>query len=212
MLTRSIFAAALLASTCSNSSFAQNLLANPGFEDGLTFEGEEFVGSWEGFSSLLDTFVGNSFNEPRNGVQHLELRINGRDNAFSGVFQDVPVTVGTEYVFGGWQKTPSTPFDVAVEMRIEWVNASGSVFLRTPNLTTKPTDSYASVSLSGFAPPGAEFARLVYAIGSFGPELTNTGTVFVDDMFFSVVPEPSSLGLFGFTALALGRRSVLRRR
>lgn len=201
----------MLVAICPNSSSAQNLLSNPGFEDPITFDGMPYIGSWEGFRSEFGTEVANSFVNPRSGAQHLELRINNRDNVDAGVFQDVPVTVGKEYVFSGWQMTPSNPFDVRVEMRIEWRSATAEI-ARTPNLTTNPTDSYAAVSISGFAPVGAELARLVYFIQSYGPEPTNTGFVYVDDMFFGVVPEPSSLGLLAaVAALALGRRSVLRR-
>jgi hypothetical protein len=53
--------------------------------------------------------------------------------------------------------------------------------------------AYAPFSLTATAPAGAEIARIVYAIQSFSPGPTNTGTVYVDDLTF--VPEPSSLTL-----------------
>jgi hypothetical protein len=133
------------------------------------------------------------------------------DNAYAGVFQDVAVTPGLEYEFSGWHMTTTDPFDVAVEMRLEWRSATTEIS-RTPNLSIAPDGSYATVSLSGFAPIGAEFARVVYAIQSFGPQPTNTGIVFLDDMYFGLVPEPSSLGLLAFAGLALGSRSAVRRR
>jgi hypothetical protein len=140
----------------------------------------------------------------------LTLRITDRDNVFAGVFQDVPVTGGTEYVFSGWHMSLSAPFDAGIEMRIEWLDATVAEIERTPSLMVPPPTSYAAVSLSGLAPAGAEFARLVYYVQTFGPEPTNTGTVFVDDMFFGAVPEPTSMGLLALAGLVFARRSVLR--
>jgi hypothetical protein len=59
-------------------------------------------------------------------------------------------------------------------------------------------------------PIGADTARVVYAIQSFGPEPTDTGLVYVDDVVFAAVPEPAemSLGLAG----ALGFLAIYRRR
>jgi hypothetical protein len=202
---------ALLFSACPVATFGQNLLANPGFEEPITFEGTTFIGSWEGFNLGVRATVGNSPTMPRTGAGHVELAIVDNDNAYAGVFQDVAVTPGVEYVFGGRVMTTSDPFDVAVEMRLEWRSATAEIS-RTPNLSMAPTDTYTAVSLSGYAPIGAEVARVVYAIQSFGPQPTNTGIVYLDDMFFSVVPEPSSLGLLAFASLALGSRSAVRRR
>ena len=65
-------------------------------------------------------------------------------------------------------------------------------------------------NLMATAPAGADLARVVYAIQTFGPEPSNTGTVYVDDVAL-VVPEPSSMALLalsGFTVLAFRRRQA----
>jgi hypothetical protein len=140
---------------------------------------------------------------PRTGTLHLSLSIVGVDNTYAGAFQDVLVTPGTNYTFSGWHKTPSSPLDLGVEARIEWRNSgSNSEISRTPNLTTPPTSDYSQFMLSGVAPAGADSARVVYAIQTFGGEPTNTGTVFVDDVSF-VVPEPASVGLAVIAGIAL---------
>jgi hypothetical protein len=52
--------------------------------------------------------------------------------------------------------------------------------------------------LDAVAPAGADTARVVYAIQTFGPEPTNTGTAFVDDAsLVQTVPEPASVLLLG---------------
>ena len=183
------------------------ILFNPGFEEPITYDGPPFVGSWEGFSGGAGAAAFNSTAMPRSGAQHLTLLITNTDNTFAGAFQDVPVTGGEFYTFGGFHMTPSSPFDVTAEIRIEWRDAFNEIS-RTQNLIPTLTGAYAEFSLSETAPAGAQFARVVYAIQSFTPEPTNTGTVYLDDVTF--VPEPSSLSLLAGGALLLARRGRRR--
>lgn len=180
-------------------------VANPSFENPITTDGPPFVGSWEGFHGDAVSSVGNSTLLPRTGLQSVELSILITANSFAGVFQDMPgLLSGVEYTFGGWHATTSNPFDVGVEVRIEWRNSGGNNEIsRTPNLTPIPGSSYSPFSLTAAVPVGADTARLVYAIQSFGAEPTHNGTAYVDDISFSAVPEPSSLILFGAGGLAL---------
>lgn len=188
---------------------AANQFVDPSFESQITYDGPPFLGSWEGFNAGAGSEAINGTVMPRTGTLHLSLSIFGVNNAFAGAFQDVAVNAGSNYTFSGWHKTPSNPLDLGVEARIEWRNAgSNSEISRTPNLTTAPTSDYSQFMLSGVAPAGADLARVVYAIQTFGGEPTNTGTVFVDDVSF-VVPEPASVGLAaiaGFALLATRRR------
>ncbi len=191
------------------SADAVNLAVNPGFEDPVTFDGPPFVGSWEGFSAG-GASAGNSALSPLTGLQSLQLSITSTDNTFAGAFQDVPgLASGDQYSFTGWHITTSSPFDVGVEIRIEWRNSgSNTEVSRTPNLTPVPVGSYSLFDLTAAVPAGADIARLVYAIQSFGPGPTNTGTVHLDDVSFSAVPEPTVTLTGGFAALGL----LLRRR
>jgi PEP-CTERM motif len=207
--------AALVVLALAGSRASGNLLANPGFEEPVTSDGPPFVGSWEAFNGGAGSQAGNSAVMPRSGMQHVAMSIANTNNTFAGVFQDVPNLVpGSQTVFSGWHATPSNPFDVGVEIRVEWRNSvSGTEVSRTPNSTPVPGGQYAPFSLSAIVPDGADTARIVYAIQSFGPEPTNSGTVFLDDVSF--VPEPSSTVLLGLGALALAgarhrRRPALR--
>jgi len=185
------------------------VLANAGFEDPVTTDGPPFVGSWEAFTSGGGALAGNSTAMPHSGAMNLSLSIDRVDNGFAGVFQDVPnLTPGTPVTFSGFHMTPSTPLDLGVEVRIEWRNSTTNAEVsRTPNLTTPPTGQYSPFSLSSTVPAGANTARVVYAVQTFGPEPTNTGTVYIDDVSF--VPEPSA-GLLVLSGLGLA--SLWRRR
>ena len=200
--------AALSLVTASNAS--ANLLANPGFESPITFDGAPFVGFWEGFSSGAGATSANGAITPLSGAQHLFLDIDATDNAFAGAFQDVVgLTPGLSYIFSGWSMSPTAPLPAGfVEIRIEWRDSINNVEIsRTPNFDPSPTSTYSLFSVEDVAPAGADSARLVMAIQTFG--LGNTGSLFVDDTAFNAaVPEPatSMLLLGGLVALALGVR------
>lgn len=204
---RILIPAAISCLAVSLPAFAQGI-ANPGFEDPITFDGPPFVGSWEGFNAGAGSSAANSGTLFHGGAQSLELSINGVDNSFAGAFQDVPVTAGLDYTFSGWHTTTSSPLDLGVELRIEWRNAASNTEVsRTPNLTTAPGATWSMFNLMATAPAGADLARVVYAIQTFGPEPSNTGTVYVDDV--ALVPEPASMALLalgGLTLLAYHRR------
>ena len=198
--------AALLCLT--TSSFAAvNLLANPGFEDPITYDGAPFVGSWEGFSGPGASAARNYF--LLMGPQSLVLSITNTPNTFAGVFQDVPgLASGMSFSFGGLHYRPnsSTDFALGLEIRIEWRNSiSNTEVSRTPNLTPVLPDFgvLASFNLTGLVPAGADTARVVYAIQSFSTAPLGNGYIYADEMSFTIVPEPSSLALLGLGGLAL---------
>jgi hypothetical protein len=213
MVSRKFVASAALALTClvASRASAVNQFANPGFEAPITQDGPPFVGSWEGFNAGPGSSAANSTTTPRSGAQDLALNITNTDNSFAGAFQDVAgLTAGSPVTFGGYLMSPSNPLDLGVEMRIEWRNSvSNTEISRTPNLTPVPGSSYTLFEVNSVVPVGADTARAVFAIQTFGPQPTNNGTVFVDDASFEVVPEPATAGVLAFGALALTR---LRRR
>src|SRR5687768_14241423 len=202
--------ALLVAVLVASNAPAQNLLVNPSFEDPITMDGPPFVGFWEGFSGNAAATASNSSASPRTGAMNLDLTITNTDTTFAGVFQDVPNLVpGMPTTFSGFHRTPTSPtaFGLGIEYRIEWRNSVTNTEVgRTPNSSTPvPTDAYAPFSLAAVVPANADTARVVYAIQTFGgePNPTNTGTVFLDDLSFIAIPEPSALALAGLGALGL---------
>jgi hypothetical protein len=202
---------AVLAFTLTTSSFA-NLLVNGGFEDPITSDGAPFVGLWEGFAGG-GVASANSMVLPRTGSQSLGLAINNTVNAFAGAFQDVPnLAPGMSFSLDGWHATTSSPLSLGVEIRIEWRNSlSNTEVSRTPNSTPIPGATYSSFNLNGLVPAGADTARVVYAIQSFSTNPLGNGNVHVDDVSFTVVPEPSAMALLalgGLGMMAARRRQV----
>ncbi len=192
------------------STASANLIVNGGFEDPVTYDGPPFVGSWEGFSGSASAGAGNSAAMPRTGAQALDVAIFGEANTFAGVFQDVDgLIAGQTTLFSGWHLSLG---DVGgIEIRIEWRDSvTDTEIARTANLTPIIGNSYEEFSLSAIVPTGADTARVVYVLQSFGAGPNQQ--VFVDDVSFVVdalVPEPTTLGLIGLGGLMLFR---LRRR
>ncbi len=210
--TRIYVCAAALAAWAAPTASAQQLLANPGFEDPITSDGAPFVGFWEGFSGGAGATAENSSTMPRTGALHLSLSIVNTNDTFAGVFQDVPgLSAGQPLQFSGWHKTTTTPLDLDAEVRIEWRNSGTDTEVsRTPNFLPVITTDYAPFELTANVPAGADTARLVYAIQTFTGGPTNNGTVFLDDMRAAIVPEPASAliagcGLLGLLGLARRR-------
>ena len=181
-----------------------NLLVDGGFENPITQDGPPFVGLWEGFNGG-GAAAFNSATMPRTGAQSLGLSISNTVNTFAGAFQDVAgLTAGTQFTLSGWHVTTSSPLSLGVEIRIEWRNSvSNTEISRTPNATPVPTSSYTPFSFLTTVPAGADTARVVYAIQSFTTAPLGNGNVYVDDMSFALVPEPSSMALLGTAGLAM---------
>ena len=200
--------ALLLLALSTGVSSAAAVLGNTSFEDPLLAGGPPFVGNWLPFNGGGAT-SGTSAISPLTGTQSLQLAITATNDTFAGVFQDVPDLVGgMQVTFTGFHRTSSTPLDLGVEIRFEWRNSVSNIEVgRTPNSTPIPGSVYGGFSINGTVPAGADSARVVYAIQSFGPEPTNNGVVFVDDVFFAI-PEPGSALLAGLgCVLLIARRN-----
>ena len=201
---------ALSAITLTGTGAHANAVADPGFEGALTADGPPFVGFWESFSLDGDQDTGpdiarTSTTNPRSGSQHLELQIDAIANSFTGVFQDIAGLIpGTTAEWSGWTLEAVGSDVGGSEIRIEFRDSINDVEIsRTPNLAPSFTQGqYEFWSVSETVPAGADTARLVYAIQSFGGGPDQL--IYVDDVSF--VPEPASLALLGLGGLTLLRR------
>jgi hypothetical protein len=185
-----------------------NLIENAGFEDPVSINFPATPGRWLVFSGSGNPFssaatANNDTSMPRSGDQALQLQIDNTAGTFAGAFQDVfSVSAGESFIYSGWHKSLLDPG--GVEIRVEWRNnASDSVVGSTGNLVPILTDEYSLFSLDVVVPTGADTARLVYAIQSFGGSLNQS--VFLDDTSFvaNSVFAPATLGLLSMGLLGL---------
>lgn len=182
------------------------VLGNAGFEDDIFGDFPPVSGSWVSFSADGDQFMGgdvafSSTAMARTGARSMELGITVA-NVFAGAFQDVTgLSAGQEWTFAGWHK--SLGVAGGTEIRIEWRDSvSDSEISRTGNLAPTVGTDWEEFALTDFVPVGADSARIVYAIQSFGAGIDQS--VFVDDVTF--IPAPGALALLGLGGLTAARR------
>lgn len=182
------------------------LLTNPGFETAPFVEDGFGVGKWAPFSNGSPNTSEITSTMPRTGANSAELNLIDV-NGFAGFFQDVPAVPGADIDWSVWVK------DVfgtggAIEMRIEYRDTSVDPSVevsRTANLVpTLTTGEYELVTLSDVIPAGADTARVVFAVQSFGA--TPPQQFFVDDAMVNTIPEPASIAMIGLAGLALAAR------
>lgn len=184
-----------------------NLLTNAGFETAPMVDDGSGVGKWAPFGGAgigLPTLSEIQSLDPRSGNNHLTLQLDNIPNSFAGVFQDVGgLSAGESVTWSGWTKDNGQDQGGA-EIRIEWRDSVGNTEIsRTGNLVPTLTPGvYTQWSLTDVVPVGADTARVVYAIQSFGAGPNQLH--YVDDT--SVIPEPASLALLGLGGLAMLRR------
>ena len=187
-----------------------NLLVDPSFEGTPTTDGPPFIGSWEAFSSGAAATADFTTTMPRTGDQSLEMNIDGEANQFAGAFQDVffgTGVAGNNAYFSGWHALAGDAG--GSEYRIEWRDSVSDTEVSRTQLTASASGSaFEEFIIADVVPAGADTARIVYAIQSFGGALDQQ--VFADDFNFNIegvaVPEPTSLALLGVSGLALLRR------
>jgi hypothetical protein len=200
-----VLAALAIATLTTTQTFAQNQLANPGFE--LPTTDTTSMGNWFRFGSAPDGFASDSTVDPHSGVGHMDVNTIG-PNQFAGVFQllPVPVSPGQTVTFSGWHKSAIDPFNGTIELKIEWAGAPQNRL----DVLSLGTD-YEQFTHTGVAPAGTTGATITYAISSFGAGQSGNVRVFVDDLSAVVVPEPASASMLIVGLMAVGHRMRRRR-
>jgi hypothetical protein len=208
-LTRLVVLAALAAIAASGSrAAAQNLLANPGFEDASKFvHNGSNDGQWGTFNGNGMPAPDLDMTMPRTGLNDAHLATNNAHNAFAGISQNVSAGPGAVLTFTGFNKADQAPFGPVTEVRFEYYTATNTeVGLPRVNLNPVLTTNYAPFSWQVTVPniAGIVTARAVYAVQTFTPAGTSdAGQVFLDDFSVTKVPEPSSVALIGLAAAGL---------
>ena len=190
-----------------SSAQAGNLLSDAGFESGAFVDDGSGLGKWQPFA---DGSAGNTSeigaSMPRTDVYAAELNLVNA-NGFAGFFQDIPAVPGVASEWSAWVKDALGNGGAAVEMRIEYRDSVANTEIsRTGNLVpTLTTTDYELVTLTDVVPAGADTARVVFAIQSFGTAPPQQ--IFVDDAY-ATAPEPTAavIALLGLAPLARRRR------
>lgn len=185
--------------TLSVSAASANLLGNPGFElPAIPAGPPEYYGAgatWVSFGGGIYT-VGAAVNTPNSGNQSLKLF----GGCCSGAFQQFSALPGETWNGGVWMKNssldPMGGGQIAA-VNIEWIAADGSTqisFISNGTFdASQPRDVWTLQTITGVAPPGTAYARLVLITGDFAPGGPG-GAPFMDDAFFervTVVPTHS---------------------
>lgn len=159
---------------------AANLIANPGFEDG--------IGNWQ---PLLGITFTTSTQHVRSGDWAAALSKSGTTGLI-WIFQDVSVVAGATYTLTGWVYQNDPKFDQAC-LRIRW---RGSDWLNTQQwCVASPADYFRPITSEAvIAPVGAITAR-VMAVADIS-EANPSIPVYFDDLCFtsSLDPPPTPMG------------------
>jgi hypothetical protein len=169
-----------------------NVLVNPGFESPvITPPAVEYYGAGDGWTSFgggiftIDAVVGVP---PVSGNQLLKLF----GGCCSGAWQQFPANPGETWNGGVWMRNdsldPMANGQVAA-VNIEWIAPDGSTlvsFISNGTFTAaSPQNVWTLQTITGVAPAGTGFARLVVITGDFLPGGAG-GAPFYDDAFFEL--------------------------
>ena len=172
-----------------------NVLVNPGFESPVIVQPPpEYYGAGDGWTSFgggiftIDALVGVP---PNSGAQLVKMF----GGCCSGAWQEFPAVAGQTWNGGVWIRNdsldPLAGGQVAA-VNIEWHAADGTQISFISNGTftaASPLDTWTLQTVTGVAPAGTAFARLVIITGDFlegGP----AGAPFYDDAFFELIGDP----------------------
>jgi hypothetical protein len=156
---------------------------------------------------------------PDGGVFFKPFSGNVNDGAATGhLYQDNPATPGLIYLLTGWAGAEANALMGDAVFALEFLDAGNSVLAGSAQLSLLPTltlpngepFNYKQYSVMATAPAGTVNVRArVSMIDGMANPLGGGQAFVVDDFELSVIPEPTTLALFGLglIAFALRRRS-----
>lgn len=212
-------AAGVFTLAAGQSSRAQNLLADPGFELGLTAPNPNTngVAGWANFggAAFLSTPLAHS------GQYVLDTPDAGGGYSVPGTYQDFAASAGETFVLSGWVYTPNALV----------ANDNDFAILQLSFFTGSPPNNYAGGSAVGSAvgvdigdPAGGGGVALPQGVWTYASVTATAGAgaqslgayildinadanadFYFDDMSLTVVPtpEPTTLALAGLGGLSL---------
>jgi len=177
-----------------------NVLVNPGFESPVIVQPPpEYYGAGDGWTSFgggiftLDAIVGTP---PNSGAQLVKMF----GGCCSGAYQQFPAVAGETWNGGVWMRNSSVdPMGggQVAAVNIEWWTADGLTqisFISNGTFTAaSPLDVWTLQTITGVAPAGTGFARLVIITGDFQPG-GPAGAPYYDDAFFELLDDPVPVG------------------
>ncbi|MFC6098171.1 T9SS type A sorting domain-containing protein [Flavobacterium qiangtangense] len=196
-----------------SGAFAQNLVTNPTFNNGLT-------GWTAGFPTTytLPTLVATDGSDGTNSVQYVAT-------ATTGFYQDVPVTAGHNLRISFWYKSSGDDSDARI-----WSNykdAAGTVINQTTNATDDPlrnNNGYLPSSTTWIKHEFTVVAPANVTIFTFAVRAYNGGTVSFDQFSvedlslgvkenqiagLNIYPNPVTNGKFSISTNANAEKSVV---
>jgi len=157
-----------------------NLLQNPGFEEGTT-----------GWSEHGGTLI--QVNSPVHAGDHAgEFTITSISSAAGWIYQVIAVSRGETYTFSGyaWKDNPS--IDDEVLLQICWYESEDGSGVEICHYNSAPITgddaSYQPLNVTSTAPPNAHSARACAVLRLFSP---GTATAYFDDLSFTGPPPPT---------------------
>ncbi len=190
--------AAATVSCISSAAMAQAPVGNPSFDAAFLGQAPPAIGNWASFlggppvlKAEVDPASCGCTITPRSGSSALILIANGGGDSFVGVQQPVPgISAGASYTMKFWARSAG-PINNAVEFRIEWQDANGTVignqFALTQRIDSEITSTYQQFSLVATAPAGAARANLVFDLQTFAGAFNPVNPVFDTEVFFDDV-------------------------
>jgi hypothetical protein len=187
-----VFCVALTLLVVYAGSGSADVLTNPGFESPVIAPpAVEYWGAGDGWTSFGGGIytISSAVGVPPNTGDQLLKMFGG---CCSGAWQQFPCVPGEEWNGGVWIRNssldPMSGGQVAA-VNIEWMAADGATqisFISNGTFTAaSPQDVWTLQTITGIAPEGAAFARLVLITGDFVPGGPG-GAPFYDDAFFEL--------------------------